>query len=758
MASGGQKRTRLERVAALELPPGQWERVWASLVERKVLLRIGMALLASGFLCLAMRGWDPPFSYRTGYTPPYDIVAAVPFSKPNLTATENARDFARSRVRFIYVHNPEPLKQLRKLLHNTVVELTAAATLADANHNLWGAFQPPLPEDDQPSTPQEQEEQFLQFRQALAGPQKLAKFEKAIEAAFAPFERRGLLTKLPREPGKGNYEEILVYLVPPLGKPENTEIVKISDVLLTGNQNIVKQSLLSHLDSAEVAERVFNWIRPRLTETLTLDEARTNKALEEAISNIGPISDRYDAGQTLASGGVALDRRHVYLLRLEYDDAVAQRTVELRLARAAAVTAMIFMMFMISGLYMRYRQSSAVARLKSLSILLALAVVTAAISYYASVDTWRAEIIPLLLFGMAVAVAYGQELAVLVSITLAVVVAMGVGQGLAEFLVLVGVCITAILQVGHIRSRAKLTLVGLTSGLVAMLLDIVVSVINNQPLGSSMLLEAVRLGLWTLASGFLMPGLLPYIEKLFGVLTDLSLLELGDIAHPLLQELIRRAPATYNHSITVGSIAEAAAEAIGARGLLVRVGAYFHDIGKMLKPGYFIENQARDHNIHQSLMPAMSTLVIIAHIKDGADLGRQRRLPEPIIDMIEQHHGTTLVEFFFGRANEQKELDPNGGEVDEASYRYPGPKPQTKEAGVLMLADAVEGASRALVDPTPARIESLVREMAERRLHDGQFDESGLTLRELRTIERALVKSLTAIYHGRIKYPEQRTA
>jgi hypothetical protein len=273
-----------------------------------------------------------------------------------------------------------------------------------------------------------------------------------------------------------------------------------------------------------------------------------------------------------------------------------------------------------------------------------------------------------------------------------------------------------------------------------------------------MLTEAVRLGLWTLASGFLMTGLLPFIEKLFGVLTDLSLLELGDIAHPLLQELIRRAPATYNHSITVGSIAEAAAESIGARGLLVRVGAYFHDIGKMLKPAYFIENQARDHNLHQSLMPAMSTLVIIAHIKDGADLGRQRRLPQPIIDMIEQHHGTTLVEFFFGRANEQKGLDPNGGEVDEASYRYPGPKPQTKEAGVLMLADAVEGASRTLVDPTPARIESLVREMAERRLHDGQFDESGLTLRELRTIERALVKALTALYHGRIKYPEQRTA
>ena len=251
--------------------------------------------------------------------------------------------------------------------------------------------------------------------------------------------------------------------------------------------------------------------------------------------------------------------------------------------------------------------------------------------------------------------------------------------------------------------------------------------------------------------------MLPFIEHFFGVLTDLSLLEFGDVAHPLLQELVRRAPSTYNHSITVGSIAEAAAESIHARGLLVRVGAYFHDIGKMLKPDYFVENQGPDDNRHEALAPAMSTLVIIAHIKDGADLARQHRLPQPIIDLIAQHHGTTRVEFFYDRATEQQQADPNGGEVDESSYRYPGPKPQTKEAAVLMLADAVESASRTLVDPTPARIESLVREIAEHRLHGGQFDESGLTLRELRTIEKSMVMSLTSIYHGRIKYPEQRT-
>ena len=199
-----------------------------------------------------------------------------------------------------------------------------------------------------------------------------------------------------------------------------------------------------------------------------------------------------------------------------------------------------------------------------------------------------------------------------------------------------------------------------------------------------------------------MTGLLPFIEKLFGVLTDISLLEIGDVAHPLLQELVRRAPGTYNHSINVAALAEAAAESVGAHALLVRVGAYFHDIGKMLKPMYFVENQGLDSNRHETLLPAMSKLIIVAHIKDGADLARQHHLPRPIIDFILQHHGTTLVEFFYHRANEQSEANPHGGEVDESSYRYPGPKPQTKEAAVLMVADAVESASRTLVEPGPS--------------------------------------------------------
>jgi cyclic-di-AMP phosphodiesterase PgpH len=266
------------------------------------------------------------------------------------------------------------------------------------------------------------------------------------------------------------------------------------------------------------------------------------------------------------------------------------------------------------------------------------------------------------------------------------------------------------------------------------------------------------MALWSVIAGSLMTCLLPLVERVFQVQTDLSLIELGDPAHPLLQELVRRAPGTYNHSITVASLAQAAAESIGARGLLVRVGAYYHDIGKMLKPGYFVENQTQGNNRHDQLMPAMSTLVIIAHVKDGVDLARQNRLPESLVDFIQQHHGTTLVEYFYRQAADRNKANPQDAEIDESSFRYPGPKPQTKEAGVLMIADAVESASRVLVEPTPARLENLVQDLTRKRLADGQFDECGLTLQEVHLIGESLVKSLSAMYHGRVKYPDQESA
>jgi putative nucleotidyltransferase with HDIG domain len=461
-------------------------------------------------------------------------------------------------------------------------------------------------------------------------------------------------------------------------------------------------------------------------------------------------------GQLLAKAGVPLRPDDVRLLQQEHDAWQATMSPMQVVARTLAAFGLVAALFGLIGFYVVYREPKLLRSRNRFATMLLLIVAAVGLMRWLSHDPWRAELIPPLLLGMTVAIAYSHELALLITAAICLVTVMGTGHELETMFVIVGTVSTALMFMSRIRSRSKLIKIGTAAGAVAFLLTLGVGILDDQPLAHPLWSRSLQNGFWALATGFLITGLLPFIEKRFGVLTDISLLEIGDVTHPLLQELVRRAPGTYNHSINVASLGEHAADAIGANGLLVRVGAYFHDIGKMFKPGYFVENQQDQVNRHESLMPAMSTLIIIAHVKDGADLARQHHLPEPIVDFIEQHHGTTLVEYFYHRANQRSE--ENGEEVPESSYRYPGPKPQTKEAGVLMLADAAEGAARVLVEPNPARLQDLVHEIVMKRLHDGQFDECGLNLRELRTIEDSLVKSLTAVYHGRVKYPSQRTA
>lgn len=258
-----------------------------------------------------------------------------------------------------------------------------------------------------------------------------------------------------------------------------------------------------------------------------------------------------------------------------------------------------------------------------------------------------------------------------------------------------------------------------------------------------------------LASGILTAviasALLPALERLFDTATDLRLLELSNMTNPLLRQLIMTAPGTYHHSIMVGTLSEAAAEAIGANSLLCRVGALYHDVGKIRKPAYFIENQPEALARHNELNPRISSLIITSHVKDGIAMALEHRLPPAIVDLIPQHHGTRLVKYFFEKAKEAH--DPGMGEVDEGDYRYPGPRPQTREAAILMLADAVEAAARTLNDPTPARIQGVVQRIINTIFIEGQLDECDLTLRDLHLIAKAFIRILTGMYHHRVDYP-----
>ena len=260
-------------------------------------------------------------------------------------------------------------------------------------------------------------------------------------------------------------------------------------------------------------------------------------------------------------------------------------------------------------------------------------------------------------------------------------------------------------------------------------------------------------------------GALPMLEHLFQITTDVSWLELSDLNHPLLRRMTIEAPGTYHHSLVVANLAEAAAEKIGANATLCRVCSYFHDVGKLVKPQYFTENMSFERNPHDDLAPTMSALIIIAHVKEGVDLALTHGLNKQIIDVIQQHHGTSLVYYFYQRALQQQEDARAGGkimnirkedipEVQEESFRYNGPKPQTKESAIVSLADIVESASRSLEKPTPQKIEQLINELIEERIADGQLDECDLTLGEIRIIAERFRFTLMTMLHTRIAYPK----
>ncbi|MCX5854127.1 MAG: HDIG domain-containing protein, partial [Deltaproteobacteria bacterium] len=253
-------------------------------------------------------------------------------------------------------------------------------------------------------------------------------------------------------------------------------------------------------------------------------------------------------------------------------------------------------------------------------------------------------------------------------------------------------------------------------------------------------------------SGIIIAGITPIFENLFDYTTDIKLLELANLNQPIFQQMIMEAPGTYHHSIVVASLVEAAAETIGANSLLAKVSAYYHDIGKVKKPLYFIENQRNGENKHDRLSPKMSSLIIITHVKEGFELAGKIKLGRQIMNIIREHHGTSLVSYFYEKS--KKDRDSSIRSLPESDFRYPGPKPQCREAGLVLLGDVIEASCRTLSNPTPSRIKNLVRDRIERVFMDGQLDECELTLRDLNKIGESFNRILNGIFHHRIDYPE----
>ena len=334
---------------------------------------------------------------------------------------------------------------------------------------------------------------------------------------------------------------------------------------------------------------------------------------------------------------------------------------------------------------------------------------------------------------------------------------------------------TAVFLTLQVRRRGRLIRAGLGVGVALWLLSLAFGVIGPINLFAPGVNDWKALALQSalaigngIVTATIVGGILPMLEHLFRITTDISWLEASDLNHPLLKRMTIEAPGTYHHSLVVANLAEAAAEAIGANGTLCRVCAYFHDVGKLVKPDYFTENMNFERNPHDDLAPTMSALIIIAHVKEGVDLALKHNLNRRIIDIIQEHHGTSLVYYFYKRALQQQEDARAGGkimnlreedvpEVKEESFRYAGPKPQTRESAIVSLADMVESASRSLEKPTPQKIEQLVTDLIEQRIADRQLDECDLTLSELRVIAERFRFTLMTMLHTRIAYPKQDT-
>jgi len=361
-------------------------------------------------------------------------------------------------------------------------------------------------------------------------------------------------------------------------------------------------------------------------------------------------------------------------------------------------------------------------------------------------------LIPMFLFGIVLRIVLFSEAAIVFSAIFAIVLGFAFENSLAVFLYAFVGNVLASYFSGKCENRNTILKAGLYTSLLTGLLVLILNVVLGHSPGNI----PVWIGFIMLngvASSFIALGILPVIESVFDYTTDIKLLELANLENPLLEDMMLNAPGTYHHSIVVGNLSKAAAESIGAHPLLTRVAAYYHDIGKLKMPHYYIENRVGDEDAHQGLTPNMSALIILSHVKEGVELAQKNKIGTKITEIIRQHHGTTLVSYFYSVAKEME--DPDLHVIEEKDFRYSGPKPQTKEAGIIMLADAVEAASRILEDPTPKRIENHVQNIIENIFLDGQLDDCELTLKDLHAIQRSFIAILIGIFHQRIEYPER---
>lgn len=426
------------------------------------------------------------------------------------------------------------------------------------------------------------------------------------------------------------------------------------------------------------------------------------------------------------------------------------------LKELAGIMLLVFGIVTVSGLYLHDFRPYTFSRLPLLLLLSTTFVVFTLIAKAFSIlaitnASYWGYLIPTAFVAMLVSLLFDPHLAIMMVISSSIMVGYATQYSFSYTITALMGGMIAVYATTGIAERTELSKAGFVTGLgiayfagtAGLLHDTTAALFINAAVG-------VINGVF---SAVLALGTLPFLERQFGILTPMRLLELSNPNKPLLRRLMTEAPGTYSHSIGVGNLAEAAAEAVGADPLLVRVGAYYHDIGKLKRPSFFVENQIEDESRHENMNPQLSCLVITSHVKEGADMAREERLPQPIIELIDQHHGKGLVRFFYQEARKRGVKE----EICDDSFRYTGDKPRSREAAILMLADAVEAAAKTIKEPSAVKFETLTKKIIQERMDDHQLDDSDMTLADLGKVTKTFTQILSGVYHKRVAYPDLRT-
>lgn len=526
-----------------------------------------------------------------------------------------------------------------------------------------------------------------------------------------------------------------------------------------GNENLqlAKDKIFSEIDLLEINTAYRQLIKDILTSiefkpNLTYSETETEKKRQEAMEEVEPVNVVIQKNERIVRAGEVLTERQVNILTwLGYKNQASPTLILLGLALFTGL------MLILGILFLRHYRKDLYRNEKYLVLLMLLVIVTTILcklilAINLSNIPERAQqvghMIPIAAGTMLIAILLDYKLAVFSTVIFAMFVGLFT-DNLAFVLTALTGGLVGIYSVSRLSQRSDLAKAGIWIALANIVSVVSLGILNN--LSWQLILIGCGFGIVNgLLSSILTIGLLPYLESVFGITTSIRLLELSNPNHPLLKKLLLEAPGTYHHSIMVGNLGEAAADAVGAESLLVRVGAYYHDVGKVKRPYFFVENQMTGENPHDKIAAPLSTLIITSHVKDGVELAKNYKLPQIVIDMIAQHHGKSLVKFFYHKAKETEKENT----VKEEDYRYDAPKPQSKEAAIIMMADCVEAAVRSMKETTPGKIEGMVRNILKDRLHEGQLDECDLTFKDLDKIANSFVRVLTGIYHHRVEYPE----